>query len=180
MNTSIVIALPKTENAKKIRMLLVRHNLPDAVICTTGAGVLSCVSDMDCGIVICGYRLPDMFCQEIAEALPKTFETLLLASPQALSELPVQIQALEMPVRAAELVKTVSSLMETQERRWRKQKKRRSWREENYIVNAKRLLMERKHMTEEDAHYYLQKYSMDSGINVVETAQMILMMMLND
>ena len=32
-------------------------------------------------------------------------------------------------------------------------------------------------MTEEEAHRYLQKTSMDSGTNMVETAQMILMLM---
>lgn len=37
--------------------------------------------------------------------------------------------------------------------------------------------MVRNHMTEEEAHRYLQKTSMDSGTNLVETAQMVLSMM---
>jgi response regulator NasT len=36
--------------------------------------------------------------------------------------------------------------------------------------------MERNRMTEEDAHRYLQKCSMDSGTSIVETAQMVLAM----
>ncbi|MFR3319996.1 MAG: ANTAR domain-containing protein [Lachnospiraceae bacterium] len=32
-------------------------------------------------------------------------------------------------------------------------------------------------MTEEEAHRYLQKTSMDSGTNLVETAQMLLTLM---
>ncbi|MDR0963028.1 MAG: ANTAR domain-containing protein, partial [Clostridium sp.] len=36
------------------------------------------------------------------------------------------------------------------------------------------LLMARNHMTEEEAHRYLQKTSMDSGRSFVESAQMIL------
>ena len=36
------------------------------------------------------------------------------------------------------------------------------------------LLMERNHLTEEEAHRYIQKSSMDNGTNMVETAQMIL------
>ena len=43
--------------------------------------------------------------------------------------------------------------------------------------DAKELLMVRNHMTEEEAHRYLQKTSMDSGTNLVETAQMVLSMM---
>ena len=55
--------------------------------------------------------------------------------------------------------------------------KRRSEREENYIKNAKALLMERNHLTEEEAHRYIQKSSMDSGTNMVETAEMVLSIM---
>lgn len=44
------------------------------------------------------------------------------------------------------------------------------------IERAKALLMEKKSMTEIQAHKYLQKCSMDSGRSIVESAQMILMM----
>ena len=40
--------------------------------------------------------------------------------------------------------------------------------------SAKALLMERNHLSEEEAHKYIQKLSMDSGNNLVETAEMIL------
>ena len=39
---------------------------------------------------------------------------------------------------------------------------------------AKELLMERNRMAELEAHRYLQKCSMDSGTNMVETAQMVI------
>ena len=39
---------------------------------------------------------------------------------------------------------------------------------------AKTLLMERNNMTESEAHRYIQKCSMDSGTNLVETAQMVI------
>ncbi len=37
--------------------------------------------------------------------------------------------------------------------------------------------MARNHMSEEEAHKYLQKCSMDSGTNLVETAGMVLSIM---
>lgn len=40
--------------------------------------------------------------------------------------------------------------------------------------------MERNHLSEEEAHRYIQKSSMDSGTNMVETAQMILMLMFEE
>jgi response regulator NasT len=45
------------------------------------------------------------------------------------------------------------------------------------IQRAKLLLMERNNMSEEEAHRYIQKTSMDSGTNLVEMAEMILSMM---
>ena len=39
---------------------------------------------------------------------------------------------------------------------------------------AKDLLMKQKGMTEEEAHRYLQKSSMANGVNMIETAQMVL------
>ena len=45
------------------------------------------------------------------------------------------------------------------------------------IRRAKELLMERNNMSEGEAHRYLQKSSMDSGTNMVETAEMVLSIM---
>ena len=42
------------------------------------------------------------------------------------------------------------------------------------------LLMERNYLTEEEAHKYLQKCSMDNGTNMVETAQMILTLLFDE
>ena len=49
--------------------------------------------------------------------------------------------------------------------------------QEALIRKAKELLMARNNMTEEEAHRYLQKNSMDSGTNIVETAEMVLSIM---
>ncbi len=43
--------------------------------------------------------------------------------------------------------------------------------------DIKAVLMNRNHMSEEEAHGYIQKCSMNSGMNMVETAQMVLAMM---
>ena len=56
----------------------------------------------------------------------------------------------------------------------RLQPKERSQEERLLIDRAKALLMERNNMTETEAHRYLQKCSMNSGTNLVETAQMVM------
>ena len=54
-------------------------------------------------------------------------------------------------------------------------KKRRSESERQIIESAKLLLMEKKDMSEPEAHRYIQKISMNSGVDVVETAQKIIL-----
>lgn len=56
-----------------------------------------------------------------------------------------------------------------------KQKKR-NREEQECIDKAKKKLMERKHMTEQEAFRYIQKCSMDSCMNMIETARMILLL----
>ena len=59
----------------------------------------------------------------------------------------------------------------------RQQPKQRDEKERAIINQAKALLMERNNMTEEEAHRYIQKCSMDSGTNMLETAQMVISLM---
>ena len=65
------------------------------------------------------------------------------------------------------------------ERRIRKERskpKKRNQEEQEYIDRAKKILMERNNMTEPEAFRYIQKCSMDSSTNMVETAQMIILL----
>ena len=105
---------------------------------------------------------------------------LLLASARVICEVPSSILSVEMPIKSGDLVNTVSMILMQQDRKRRKEKKKpklRSEKEQNYISNAKMMLMQRNHLNEEDAYRYIQKSSMDSGTNMVETAQMLLMLL---
>ena len=106
---------------------------------------------------------------------------LLMASDRFLSQCAGEgIVCLTMPLKVHELVSTVAMLEEGIDRRKRKarqQPRLRSEKEADAIREAKELLMDRNHMSEEEAHRYLQKCSMDSGTNLGETALMVLSMM---
>ena len=181
--SSIVIALPKIEDAKKIRAVLERHGFTVASICTTASNALSSASELGSGVLICSHRLPDMNYLDLSECMPRDFEMLLLASARVICEVPTSILSVQMPVKAGDLVNTVNMILTQQERRKRKEKKKpkvRSWKEQNYISNAKMMLMQRNHLSEDEAYRYIQKSSMDSGTNMVETAQMLLMLLYDE
>lgn len=179
----IIVVLSKVEDAKKIRKILVEHGFPDTIFCPTGAAALMELNKYPCGLVVSGYRLSDMYYRELSDNLPKYFEMLLIGSANAVADSPSGLMSLTTPLKVFDLVNTVEMMIRQIERRLKQDKKKpkkRSEREENYIRNAKRLLMERNHLSEEEAHRYIQKCSMDNATNMVETAQMILMLIYDE
>jgi len=177
--SSIIVALPKLEDAKHIRDILQRYGLNTAAICTTGSNVLAQVHQLDAGVVVCGRKFCDMNYIQLMEYLPESFEILLLASRATLENCPFDIMKLAFPICVNDLVGSVEMICAQLERKYGKARpvaKKRTEREQNYINNAKWVLMERNNMTEQEAFRYIQKCSMDTGTNMVETAQMILLM----
>ncbi len=172
----IVVVLPKLDNAKKIRKILLAHGFQNVFACSSASSALQTVNQNECGLVFSGCRLTDMYYLELLNSLPPCFELVLLGSSETVAAADAGILALTTPIKVYDLVNTAEMVLGQLERRVRKEKKPkvRSEREENYIRNAKFLLMERNHLTEEEAHRYIQKSSMDNGTNMVETAQMIL------
>lgn len=179
MGSSIIVAMPKMEDAKKISEMLKSRGIYATDICTTGAGVLSRVHDLDSGIIISVRRFRDMYCSELAESLPDYFEMLLLTSASGLESCPPDVVTITIPFRASDLVSSVEMMLMQLERRIRRDKskaKKRNREEQELIDKAKKILMERNNMTEPEAFRYIQKCSMDSCTNMVETAQMILLL----
>lgn len=178
---SIIIAFPKIEDANNIKNLLLRNSYDVNAVCTTGAQAISIANELDEGIVISGYRLSDMLYREINGYLPKGFEMLLIASPAKLSECSEgNIVSLSMPIKVQDLLNTLQLMTYNYMRRKKKEKnkpRQRTEQEKEVIKKAKLVLMERNNMSEEEAHRYIQKSSMDSGTNLLEMAEMIISML---
>ena len=52
--TSVIVALPKAEDAKNIKSLLARNGIPVAGVCTTGAQAIALADGLNYGIILCG------------------------------------------------------------------------------------------------------------------------------
>lgn len=177
---SIIVGFPRLEDATSIRNLLIRYGFNVSEPCVTGAQVISRVNDLDEGIVVCGFRFSDMHYSELNSYLPKGFEMLLVASPEKLEYCrDNDIVCLPMPIKANDLLNTLQMMSYQYRRRKKKDKdrpKERTEEEKALILKAKMVLMDRNNMTEEEAHRYLQKSSMDSSTSFVEMAEMVLRM----
>lgn len=175
----IIVAFSKLEDAKKIKNVLNRHGYDDILACNSASQAIAEANESDCGIVLCGYRLPDMYYLELYGYLPREFSMLLIASPAKIQECESgNIMCLSMPFHSHELVSTIETMIlnltGTGRRIKRGQARKRSEKEQKTIEKAKTLLMERNHLSESEAHKYIQKLSMDSGNTLVETAEMLL------
>lgn len=175
--TNVIIAFSKMEDAKNIKSVLVRSGLNVVAACSSGAYAINVADSFDSGIVVCGYKLADMMYTELKECLPKGFDMLLIASERHWLECEnTGVVFLPMPLKVHSLIDTLKMMVETTARQHRRNVKPRERSEEdkNIILTAKRLLMEKHSMTEEEAHHYMQKCSMDSGNSLVETAEMVM------
>ena len=106
--SSIVIVLPKIEDGKRIRDILAKRGYEIDAVCSTAAAALGEMNNLNGGIVICGYKLPDMFFTDLNECMPSGFQMLLIASSRALSAVEgTGIMAVTMPLSVYELVNTL-------------------------------------------------------------------------
>lgn len=174
----IIVVFPKQQDAKNIMNAIVKHGFDVVLACTTGAQAISKANELDGGIIISGYKLMDMYYADLYDCLPKGFELLLMASRAKLDNCyNNNIICVEMPVKMRELIETLNMMLYRYERQKKKQKKLARKAEEKVLINrAKEVLMDRNHMSEEEAHYYLQKTSMDAGTAMTEVAEMVLSM----
>lgn len=175
--TNIIVAFPRPGDGGNIRNILTRNGFSVAAVASSGAQAISSADELGSGILICGSRFPDMVYQDIFECLPAGFQMLLVASAEKQRGLiPAGIMSLGLPLKVHDLLDTLEMMDQAQARRRKKAGKggSRSEEEQDLIRRAKELLMDRNHMSEPEAHRYIQKCSMDSGTNMVETSQMIM------
>lgn len=180
MVANIIVAFPRLDDAKNIKNILARSGFDVAAVCTTGAQALSYADGLGTGIIISSYKLADLPFFEIRDCMPPGFELLVLASKQRLAECESSgVVTLPMPFVISDFLDTVQMMVVAAQRRKKQAKqipKKRNEEDRKLIDSAKKLLMERNGLSEDEAHKFIQKCSMDSGTNLVESAEMVLSM----
>jgi response regulator NasT len=171
----IVVAFEGETNQARIKDMLESGGISISRACRSGAEAIRTVKKLGGGIVICSYRLGDMTASELAYDLHRIAMVLAIApaSQMALCE-NEELFKLPAPVTRSDLLASVRMLTQMQGRYLRMMLPRRSGEEEELVKKAKELLINRNCMTEEEAHRFLQKKSMDTGSKMVDTARMII------
>lgn len=178
---NIILVFPKAETLKNLRNVLRRAGYQVDACVTTVAQALHAAGGCDGGIIITYYRLIDGMATEICENAGERFQYLVIGPKDYVEARTLRdVFSLTTPLCVGELLSTME-VMSCAWARWRKKLRSRprvrSKEEQRTLDRAKLLLMEQNALTEEEAHRYIQKTSMDSGIGMVETAYMILSLM---
>lgn len=176
----IIVVFPKIEDSKAIRNLLVRSGYDNVFHCNTGAKAITLADTLGEGVIISGFRMPDMPYTDILDYVDGRFEMLLVASRQKLLEDETGVAMLEMPIKVRDFLNSIEMMEQNIYAKFNRRKKsppKRTEEEQNIVNEAKAVLMEKNNMSENEAHRYVQKNAMDSGRTMVETAASILKIM---
>lgn len=174
----LMIAAPQGVADKLTGILAGAQIEPDAVV-HSGADALAALEE-ESAVLLVGWRLEDMTGPELVCAagdkadmlmiVPKDFDAKEAGCAHALTLVnPISQDALAASVRA---MLFCSGKM--QALRKKADKLSRTLEERKIIERAKGKLMDTLHLSESDAHYRMQKQSMDSGRRIVDVAREIL------
>lgn len=177
---SIIIAMPRYEDANHIAGLIRKHGLTmDIEICESSDDILRVVNAREYGVIICTKKIKGMNYTEMADYRPKYFGMIVLTKDDSLYTYYDNMVRMLMPFKSIDLVNAIESMSNDFYKEIKKKKKSplaRSETEKRIIDEAKALLMEKNGMTEPEAFRYIQKNSMDSGRSLTECAQMVIML----
>ena len=180
---NVIIAYSNLQAAQKIRTVLTANGFTVNGVCGSAAQALARASQQEeGGVVVSGFRFPDMTAITMASMLPPSYTVLLLLTPsQSDVRSSTRLPCVDLPVNKEELVSQLRRVMDahrhkTAERPTREERKpvEKSEEARALIAKAKEVLMERDHLSEAQAHRYIQKKSMDAGRKMEDTAREII------
>lgn len=173
----LLIAAPQGVAAKLQGILATAGIVPAAVYCT-GAELLAAGGDAY-ALVLTSWRLEDMTGPELAKKISAAGVMMIVPGDYDPKELEdADVLTLHNPISQDALIQAVRAMcycgakMQTLQKK--AQKLERQLAERKIIERAKGRLMDTLHLSEKDAHYHMQKKSMDSGRRIVDVAQEIL------
>lgn len=169
------MAFEGEKGAGRIRDIIENAGLAECFICHSGAEVKRLVHKQGVSTVVCGYKLRDETAESLFADLPLNCSMLVIAVQNMLDLIESDdIFKLAAPVSRNDLLASVWMLLQAGHRMEKFIGFQRCEEARETIEKAKGVLMDRHGMTEEQAHRFLQKKSMDSGAKLVQIAQLVL------
>ncbi len=178
---SVILAFQNAEAAAAISRAVQLGGYAVSGICSGGGEVLRMLEWTSACAVVCGYRLKDTTAAELFQSLPAGVGMLVLLSQSQAGtvDLPYGIQSVNLPVSRTALLDCLRTVIMINDRPSLKKsgedtRPKRSDSDKEVIALAKRQLMEQCNMTEDQAHRFIQRVSMNNGSKMADTARGVL------
>lgn len=171
-NNNIFIAFSNKKTAVSIAKIVIANRMNAVCITTSLAELRKSILPYENGTVICGCHFKDGYIAHFIDDVPENINIIVVGSRSQLEELESErIFKLAVPLQKMDLVCSLNMLssMDNYMRL-----KARDPEEEKLLLRAKRILIGRYSMTEEQAHRYIQKKSMDTGKKLSDIAKIII------
>ena len=149
---TVIVAFENGTMAQRFGELLENTGTAKCLLCRSGDQVRRLMSKQTVYCVVCGPHLSDGPAEWLAEDLPPAC-SLLLVGPQHMLDACASrdVYTLATPIRREEAVTTVRLLLQFGRRMERVLRVRRNRGDQEVVDRAKRLLMDRRGLTEEEA-----------------------------
>lgn len=171
----MVIAAPEAVAARLAGILANAQLTPEGIF---HSGEEALAAAQGGGLLLTTYRLPDMTGEELASRLGEAAQVLMIVPQDYSADAPGNVITLHNPISQDALVQTVRVLLHCCARmealRAQVEKLTRTLEERKLVDRAKGRLMDTMHLSEAEAHYFIQKKSMDSGRRIADVAREIL------
>lgn len=172
----LVIAAPERV-ADKLVGILAGAQIEAQAVCHSGEEAVAAAGE-EGALLLTTWRLADMSGEELARRMGEQSDVLMIVPQEYGEQAEDNVLALRNPISQDALVQAVRSMAHCRARmaelRARAQKLARTLEERKVIERAKGRLMDQLHLSESEAHYRMQKRSMDSGRRIIDVAQEIL------
>lgn len=177
MTSRLLIAAPHGV-AMKLRDILATAQIVPSAVLSTGEEALAALEDEE-ALLLTSWRLPDMTGAELVRKAGSASAMMIVPGDYDPAELDgAQVLTLHNPISQDALIQAVRTMSfcanRMQALEQKAQKLERQLAERKVIERAKGRLMDALHLSESEAHYRIQKKSMDTGRRIVDVAQEIL------
>ncbi|MBR1444087.1 MAG: ANTAR domain-containing protein [Firmicutes bacterium] len=170
-----MVAFKNDKVSENVSRMLKSGGINTTVTCSTAAEIRKQCLYLGEGIIICGYSFSDSSIMTLIDDIPESFSVIVIGKFEQICMCDDErIFKLAVPLKREDLVYSVSMIMNFDESGEYHKPKTKNSENHEIVEEAKRVLIDKYDLTEEQAHRYIQKKSMDTGRKIVDIARAIL------
>ncbi len=175
LNNNVFVAFHSEKLCSKVFAMLTMSGIHPNSTSVTSNDLLTKINNYENGVIVCETKLKDTVLFNFLDDIPSYFHIVAIGTMDTLDDLPNQrVFKLSVPLDRTDLIYSVSMLTNIDNHRALIHNQFRTHDEEIIIQQAKALLIHKYHMTEEQAHRYMQTKSMNTGEKMITIARLIL------